>query len=120
MQGAIDDVRRDLEILVDEGVDGVLFCNENDRPYLLEAPPVHVAAMARIVGELAPAECPFGVDYLWDARAALGDRGRVRRGLHARGHARRLRERHGPVAARRGSAAARAARLRARTTSACS
>jgi uncharacterized protein len=34
VQGAIDDVRRDLEILVDEGVDGVLFCNENDRPYL--------------------------------------------------------------------------------------
>jgi uncharacterized protein len=72
IQGAIDDVRRDLEVLVDEGVDGVLFCNENDRPYLLEAPPVHVAAMARIVGELAPVECPFGVDYLWDARAALG------------------------------------------------
>jgi membrane complex biogenesis BtpA family protein len=72
IQGAIDDVRRDLEILIDEGVDGVLFCNENDRPYLLEAPPVHVAAMARIVGELAPEECPFGVDYLWDARAALG------------------------------------------------
>ena len=72
IQGAIDDVRRDLEILVGEGVDAVLFCNENDRPYLLEAPPVHVAAMGRIVGELAPEECPFGVDYLWDARAALG------------------------------------------------
>ena len=54
IQGAIDDVRRDLEILVGEGVDAVLFCNENDRPYLLEAPPVHVAAMGRIVGELAP------------------------------------------------------------------
>ena len=40
IQGAIDDVRRDLEILVGEGVDAVLFCNENDRPYLLEAPPV--------------------------------------------------------------------------------
>ena len=72
IQGAIDDVRRDLEILVDEGVDGVLFCNENDRPYLLQAPPVHVAAMARITAELAPEECPFGVDYLWDAQAALG------------------------------------------------
>jgi membrane complex biogenesis BtpA family protein len=70
--GAIDAVRRDLEILVAEGVDGVLFCNENDRPYLLEAPPAHVAAMGRIVGELAPAGVPFGVDYLWDARAALG------------------------------------------------
>src|SRR4029077_280347 len=72
IQGAIDDVRRDLEILIEEGVDAVLFCTENDRPYLLEAPPVHVAALGRIVGELAPEECPFGVDYLWDARAALG------------------------------------------------
>jgi uncharacterized protein len=72
VQGAIDDVRRDLETLLEEGVDGVLFCNENDRPYLLEAPPVHVAALARIVAELAPGQCPFGVDYLWDARAALG------------------------------------------------
>ena len=72
IQGAIDDVRRDLEILVDEGVDGVLFCNENDRPYLLQAPPLHVAAMARITAGLAPEECPFGVDYLWDAHAALG------------------------------------------------
>jgi membrane complex biogenesis BtpA family protein len=71
VQGAIDDVRRDLEILVSEGVDAVMFCNENDRPYLLEAPPVHVAAMGRIVGELAPADCVFGVDYLWDAQAAL-------------------------------------------------
>jgi hypothetical protein len=70
--GAIDVVRRDLEILIEEGVDAVLFCNENDRPYLLEAPPVHVAALGRIVGELAPAQCPFGIDYLWDARAALG------------------------------------------------
>ncbi len=62
VQGAIDDVRRDLEILVAEGVDAVMFCNENDLPYLLEAPPVHVAAMGRIVGELAPADCVFGVD----------------------------------------------------------
>lgn len=70
--GAVDAVRRDLEILIDEGVDGVLFCNENDRPYLLQAPPVHVAALARVVSELRPAACPFGVDYLWDAHAALG------------------------------------------------
>jgi membrane complex biogenesis BtpA family protein len=72
VQGAIDAVRRDLEILLDEGVDAVLFANENDRPALLEAPPVHIAALARIVAELAPAECPFGVDYLWDARASMG------------------------------------------------
>ena len=72
VQGAIDDVRRDLEILVDEGVDAVLFCNENDRPV-----PARGAAGARRRDgshrrRARAAECPFGVDYLWDARAALG------------------------------------------------
>ena len=48
---------------------------------------MHVAALARIVGELAPEERPFGVDYLWDARARSASLG-LRRGLHARGAAR--------------------------------
>ena len=51
-----------------------MFCNENDRPYRLDAPPVHVAAMARIVTSW-PRDRPFGVDYLWDARCALGGGG---------------------------------------------
>ena len=71
MQGVIDAVARDLEILLDEGVDAVMFCNENDRPYRLAASLADAAAMARVVTELAPDDRPFGVDYLWDARCAL-------------------------------------------------
>lgn len=71
LAGIVDAVRADLEILLAHDIDAVMFCNENDRPYLLDAPPVHVAAMARVVTELAPTDRPFGVDYLWDARAAL-------------------------------------------------
>jgi membrane complex biogenesis BtpA family protein len=67
----VDAVRADLEILLGAGVDGVMFCNEGDRPYALRAGPEGVAALARVVTELAPRDRPFGVDFLWDARAAL-------------------------------------------------
>src|SRR4051794_10606690 len=69
--GVVGAVARDLEILLSEGVDAVMFCNENDRPYRLEATLADAAAMARVVTELAPRDRPFGVDYLWDARCAL-------------------------------------------------
>jgi membrane complex biogenesis BtpA family protein len=71
MRGVVDAVARDLDILLAEGVDAVMFCNENDRPYRLEASLSDAAAMARVVTELAPRDRPFGVDYLWDARCAL-------------------------------------------------
>ena len=35
--GIIDDLHRDVEILVEGGFDAILFCNENDRPYELQA-----------------------------------------------------------------------------------
>jgi membrane complex biogenesis BtpA family protein len=69
--GIVDSVRADLEILLSSGVDGVMFCNEGDRPYTLKAGFEGVAVMARVVTELAPDDRPFGVDFLWDARAAL-------------------------------------------------
>lgn len=69
--GIVDAVRTDLEILLAGGVDTVMFCNEGDRPYSLSAGPEGVAVMARVVTELAPHDRPFGVDFLWDARAAL-------------------------------------------------
>ena len=69
--GVVSAVARDLEILLDEGVDAVMFCNENDRPYRLQASLADAAAMARVVTELAPDDRPFGVDYLWDANCAL-------------------------------------------------
>jgi membrane complex biogenesis BtpA family protein len=69
--GLVEDVRRDLDILVDAGFDGLLFCNEGDRPYELNAGLESAAVMARVVNECAPEGVPFGVDFLWDARCAL-------------------------------------------------
>jgi membrane complex biogenesis BtpA family protein len=69
--GIVSAVARDHEILLDEGVDAVMFCNENDRPYRLRATLTDAAVMSRVVTELAPRDRPFGVDYLWDASAAL-------------------------------------------------
>ena len=67
----VESVRRDVEILSDVGFDGILFCNEGDRPYQLQATLEGVAMMAQVVAEAAPRDRPFGVDYLWDAEAAL-------------------------------------------------
>jgi membrane complex biogenesis BtpA family protein len=69
--GILEAVRADLEILLAAGVDAVMFCNEGDRPYALSAGPDGVAVLTRVVAELAPRDRPFGVDFLWDARAAL-------------------------------------------------
>jgi membrane complex biogenesis BtpA family protein len=71
IDGLIASVRADLRILLDAGVDAVLFCNEGDRPYSFEAGYEGVAVMTRVITELRPTDRPFGVDYLWDARAAL-------------------------------------------------
>ena len=71
VDGLVESVRSDLKILLDAGVDAVMFCNEGDRPYAFEAGYDGVAAMTRVVAELRPTDRPFGVDYLWDARAAL-------------------------------------------------
>ena len=71
IDGLVEAVQADLRILLDAGVDGVMFCNEGDRPYSFEAGYDGVAVMARVVTELRPTDRPFGVDFLWDARAAL-------------------------------------------------
>ncbi len=68
----IDVVGRDLEVLQDAGVDGVLFCNEADIPYQLAVGPEIPAAMAAVIGELHPSiRIPFGINILWDAKASL-------------------------------------------------
>lgn len=67
----VEIVSRDVRHLLDGGVDAVLFCNEDDRPYRFQADLVDAATMSRVVTELRPTDRPFGVDYLWDARAAL-------------------------------------------------
>src|ERR671918_2612689 len=71
VKGLVDVVARDLEILLEHEVDAVMFCNEGDRPYSLKADFEGVSVMTRVVTEMAPRDRPFGVDFLWDARAAL-------------------------------------------------
>lgn len=67
----VEHVQKDVDLLVDAGFDAVMFCNENDRPYQLQAGPEASAVMARVVTECRPTSIPFGVDYLWDPRIAL-------------------------------------------------
>lgn len=69
--GIVEAVRRDVETLCAGGVDAVLFCNEGDRPYQLKAGAEGIAMLARVVSEVAPRDRPYGVDFLWDARAAM-------------------------------------------------
>lgn len=71
VEGLIDAVKRDLDVLLDAGFDGFLFCNEGDRPYQLQAGLESAAVMARVVSACAPQDRPYGVDFLWDARCAL-------------------------------------------------
>jgi hypothetical protein len=71
VDGLVEAVRADLRVLLDAGVDAVMFCNEGDRPYSFRAGEEGVAVMTRVVSELRPTDRPFGVDFLWDARAAL-------------------------------------------------
>lgn len=71
VRGLVRHVRQEVAVLVDAGFDAVMFCNENDRPYVLKADLVASAVLARVVAECAPGTIPFGVDYLWDAECAL-------------------------------------------------
>ena len=45
----VDHVARDIEALQAGGVDAIMFGNEGDRPYLLEASPESLAAMAAVM-----------------------------------------------------------------------
>lgn len=69
--GIVEAVRQDVSHLVDGGVDAVMFCNENDRPYQLEAGLESTAMLARVVTECRPDSIPYGVDFLWDPMAAM-------------------------------------------------
>lgn len=71
VQGLVDHVRGDTEVLVGAGFDGILFCNEGDRPYELHAGLEASAVMARVVTECRPPDTVYGVDFLWDAHCAL-------------------------------------------------
>jgi len=50
-----------------------MFCNEGDRPYRTTTGPEVVAVMAAVITEVKrQLAIPFGVDILWDPRAAIG------------------------------------------------
>jgi len=68
----IDDALSDIHKLQDGGVDAIMFGNENDRPYLLEATPESIAAYTAIVQACkSELKVPFGVNYLWDPTASI-------------------------------------------------
>ncbi len=71
IEGAVEAVRKDVNNLLANGVDAIMFCNEDDRPYKFKPDFEAVAVMTRIVTELKPKDRPFGADFLWDARAPL-------------------------------------------------
>ncbi len=71
VEGILERVRTDVRHLLDGGVDGILFCNEDDRPYTFQADFAAVAVMTRIITEVRPTDRPFGVDFLWDPKAPL-------------------------------------------------
>jgi len=65
-------VRRDLDALQNGGIHAVMFCNENDRPYRLDADPASVAAMGDVIGGVRDeVSVPFGVNILWDPMATI-------------------------------------------------
>jgi membrane complex biogenesis BtpA family protein len=71
VEGILETMRQDLLHLLNGGVDAILFCNEDDRPYSFQADFEAVAVMTRVITELRPRDCPFGVDFLWNAKAPL-------------------------------------------------
>jgi uncharacterized protein len=70
--GIYEALRKDVLVLQEVGVDGLLFCNEHDLPYSvgvgIEVAAAEAAVISRLCHELT---VPFGVDVLWDPKAAL-------------------------------------------------
>jgi membrane complex biogenesis BtpA family protein len=72
MSAVRDWVKRDLDALQVGGIHAVMFCNENDRPYQLDADFASVAAMSDVVASFRnELSVPFGVNVLWDPRATI-------------------------------------------------
>jgi uncharacterized protein len=72
LKNILDALARDLDVLQNSKVDGVLFCNEADLPYQLATGPEIAAAMAALIGELSKKiHVPFGIDIVWDPVASL-------------------------------------------------
>lgn len=73
IEAITESIVKDVEALQAGGVDGIMFCNEHDRPYSFKAGPAAIATMAYVIANVkSRLEVPFGVDVLWDPMAALG------------------------------------------------
>lgn len=65
-------IEHDLSALQNGGIDAVMFCNENDRPYVFTADYASIAVMSEVIGELKnKIKIPYGIDVLWDPKAAI-------------------------------------------------
>ena len=71
IEALVEAVKPDVKHLVEGGVDSIMCCNEDDRPYLFKAGIEQIAGMTRVVTECMPDAIPFGVDFLWDPFAAV-------------------------------------------------
>ena len=72
MDAVCEALARDVAALQTAGVDGLLFCNENDLPYVTAVGTEVAAAMAAAIARLRPEiRLPFGVDLLWDPAASV-------------------------------------------------
>lgn len=69
----IDHAKSDYENLVLGGIDGVIFCNECDKPYEKEIGKESVAAMTAVVMAVLAGNraVPCGIDMQWDPMASL-------------------------------------------------
>jgi membrane complex biogenesis BtpA family protein len=72
LAGLVAAASADLKALQDAGFDAVMFGNENDRPYEFDVDTASTAAMAYVIGRLAPQiRVPFGVNVLWDPMSTV-------------------------------------------------
>src|SRR5205085_126988 len=73
IDAVVEALRADVAALQDAGVDGLLFCNENDLPYLTRVGTEVATAMTAAVTALRPEiRLPFGVDLLLISGQAAG------------------------------------------------
>lgn len=68
----IERIANDVTSLQEGGIDAIMFCNENDRPYKLDANYSTVATMGYVIGKVSSMLLvPHGIDVLWDPFAAI-------------------------------------------------
>lgn len=73
IESIIRNARYDYLSLVEGGIDSVIFCNENDKPYSRKVEPHIIAIMTKIINSVVGdnSDLPFGVDIQWDPKASL-------------------------------------------------